>query len=249
MSEEFTDEMDKLYDSRDKRIRGLWLLAILLVLFIGFLLNDRSNGIQKESHWRALSMTSNDSAKFWRNKAGLAQAEIRSKEVDAETFRQAKEKESLALRQQVSDLKKDLSNLKSVTSISTETIGKVRTTVLDSLIYLKDSTTIKLRKSSYRDHWTDLSVTFSEDSALWKYKFKDSLSLVGYFKKDHWYSLRSKPYLNAQSFNPNSTITGLNNFTMQERVRSRFGVGPFIGIGINGRPQAGVGVFYRLFEF
>lgn len=248
MSEEYVD-IDGELVSNNKSRRGLWALIILLILLVAFLLNDRSKHLNKESQWRSLALTENNQAKIWRNKAGLSQAESQAQVVNLQIYKEAFEKDKAGLLNQVAGLKKNLSNLQSVTNIQLQTSGNLGTTIRDSIIYKQDSTTTTLRTSSYNDHWVQLSVIFSEDSANWKYSFYDSLVFVGYQKKDHWYSFRRKLYVNAQAFNPHSSITGFSHQQIAEKRRSRFAIGPYVGIGINGRPQVGLGIFYRLFEF
>jgi hypothetical protein len=130
--------------------------------------------------------------------------------------------------------------VQNVALIGTETNGsfkpKIDTVYLDTNHYESPTYII-----NYKDKWLKLKGYVNIDSA-WQYQVVDSIGLVTYWRRKHWYSTREL-YIDGFSFNPNTHLTGLSAMKLNEAKPKKWGVGFMVGYGLgkNLQPQPFVG--------
>ena len=138
------------------------------------------------------------------------------------------------------------SNVTSYVGIGTESSGEMSNgTAAD----YTDTPVICPGSLSWSDQWSKIQAT--NDSGSWKvkYSFRDSLNLITYWKKK---GLKKNLYVNAFSYNPHTTIVGLNEMQLPAAKPKKFGIGLNASWSFyNGkfRPSAGVGIQYNLIRF
>ena len=223
-----------------------FLLACLLGCVV-FMLIDCSNDIQNEAHlksWKSVAITNATEVKLWKNQEGLSRARAGVAEADRDILEQAYGEQFRAMRKEL-DIKSK--QLQSATFIKTQTSGSIKTITRDSLIYL-DTTQVKAKVFQFRDRWATINGIFSRDSLSLNYSFVDSLTIATSWRRKHLFANRELQ-IDALSSNPYSSITGLSSLTVRDPKKSRVGIGPFVGIGLNGKPVIGIGVQYSLLKF
>lgn len=223
-----------------------FLVAVILVMVVIILIDCSHDGKNSQllNSWKNVALKSQTETKLWKNQAGLSRAQAEAVEADREVI-------EAAYGDLVRDLKKQLDikirQLQSVSTITTTTGGEVKTVTKDSLIYI-DTTRVKAKVFQFRDRWVDLNGYFLRDSLSLQYKFYDSLTLATSWKRKNIFANRELQ-IDAISANPHSSITGLRTISVKSPVRSRVSIGPFVGVGVNGKPVVGVGVQYGLIRF
>ncbi len=230
--------MSTIFNNKSKL--NTFLFAVVLTM-VALMVIDCGNDSRRQSEldgWKNVALTKGKEAEIWKNKEGLSRARADVAEADTKTLSQAYAKEFKRIE---SEFKIKEKNFKGATIVKTEIKGELKVVTKDSLIYI-DTTKVKARVFSYRDRWTSISGHFLRDSLALNYKFWDSLTLVHSWKKKHL-------QIDAISSNPNSTILGLTSLSVKAQKPSRFGIGPFVGVGITGRPVVGVGVQWNVIKF
>ena len=223
-----------------------FLMACLLGCVI-FILIDCSNDIQLEGDlksWKSVAVTNATEVKLWKNQAGLSRARAGVAEADRKILEEVYAEQFRAMRKEL-DVKNK--QLQSATFIKTNTSGEIKTPTKDSLIYL-DTTKVKAKVFEFRDRWATINGYFLRDSLSLRYSFVDSLTIATSWRRKHLFANRELQ-IDAISSNPHSSITGLSSLTVRDPKKSRIGIGPFVGIGINGKPVIGLGVQYSFFKF
>lgn len=114
----------------------------------------------------------------------------------------------------------------------------------------KDSTTEY--RFHYDDKWIKLAGIIGQNSAL-DYTTYDSLIITSYYKRSGFLGLGKKTsYVDAYSLNPHSHITGMQSIRIATEKPKRFGLGPYVGYGWNGRqwaPNIGFGLNFSILKF
>lgn len=131
---------------------------------------------------------------------------------------------------------------------SSATVIKTITEV-DTLV-VKD--TVNTDGFFFKDEWLTLSI---KDQGVTHTKLhlelkNDFYVLMGYEKKSMF---KSVPYVEITNLNPYTKTTALRTYRVSVPRQKRFGVGIYVGAGINHKgqimPSIGVGVSYNLFTF
>ena len=182
----------------------------------------------------------------------------------------------IALQEKVKHYKDELDKLRSVTTLST--ITKWRTKVKTETIYLTQIDTIFIPGSdrvvykekfsvdsifltpTYKstfdlDGWVQGSVVSNEDSTEVNAFVKDDFTITIGNEKDGFFG-ESVPYAFVTSLNPYSRTKNFKTYSVKEDKRSRWGFGPFIGVGLSSADNfsklglvGGIGVTYEMIGF
>jgi hypothetical protein len=128
-------------------------------------------------------------------------------------------------------------------AIGTETTGELTSnnTAADYADYSKpceDSLT-------WQDDFTKIEASKEDGKWKMKYKVKDSLNFIAYWKG-------RKLMLNGFSYNPNTIITGLNEIQVPGQKQKRWGLGINVSCIYQGgkfKPSIGAGLQYNLIRF
>jgi len=132
----------------------------------------------------------------------------------------------------------------------TETNGsfkpKIDTVYLDTNHYEAPIYTI-----NYKDKWLQLKGYVNADSP-WTYLVVDSIGLVTYWHRKHWYS-KKQLLIDGFSFNPNTHLTGLTAIKLNAAQPKKWGIGFMVGYGVGRdftlQPFVGVGIQRNFIRF
>lgn len=104
---------------------------------------------------------------------------------------------------------------------------------------------------NYHDNWSDFSFNNKDEQSVLDYRISDSLKFITYTKRK-WFLGRETTFIDAYSLNPNITIASINSGVKVAQDKGRFGFGPYVGIGTNGRDfrvTVGLSLHYSIFRF
>ena len=228
------------------KTRAISALFGASLLFILFGVTRYNEVLDQRDSYQSAAITEEKAATIWRNKAGHSQAEVQASVMNTSIIKSMYGDSMKSLRSEVKGLRKDLKNLAGLAVASIENTGEVSVPL--TVRTTTDSTTTTWREASYQDRWGTITGIFREDSASFKWKFTDSLTFVWLNKRPKWYAARELT-VNVISHNPHSTITGLTAVSPRPPRRSKFVLGPYLGIDFRGRPSAGVAVSYSLYQY
>jgi len=225
-------------------LSGVTVISSILILF---LLLDRSKIKSDSDSWKSIATVEARQAKIWRNQNNLSQAQARAVVANSKTIEAHYGEEIKSLQKQIQGLKRNASNAHSLVTVSSKTDLEVNTVVRDTVVTSNSEQPTTKRVASYRDDWNNHTVIFGEDSAEWSLHSRDSLVIASYWKRPVFWKNKIL-YVEAVTFNPSTTFTGLRQIAIKPTV-DRFVLGPFIGIDFRGRPTVGVGLTYKLYAF
>lgn len=238
-------------------------LLVLVIVFAAIAFFSIRGCVQSKSEKHAFedAIAARDSKiDFWKSSDSISHAKAKTVMADKEAL-------DILYKSQMDSISKVLGIKNKQISEYTQIIqiisGKINAPVepiyKDSLIYIngKDSL-IKVYDFSgivFKDKWIDLKATIKKGIFDADYKVKDSLNIVGYWKKTGFLNLGKKEYyLDISSSNPNATIENVKNFRVTSAPQNKFGIGVIGGYGVNlsaplskPTPFVGIGVFYKLF--
>lgn len=227
---------------------SLLLTALLAITIILFAIERRSrlnlrDDFRSSQNLHGLALKE---AKFWKDDAGKAHAQVEVATSNLEVAKTVLGDELQSIAKEVSGLKKNLKNLESYINLQTTTSGTITTGLRDTVL-IHDSTKTLAKAFSWEDKWTNINGIITDTNLELNYRVRDSLTFVTYWKKNGFFKKPSL-MLDAISCNPNSTITGIRNvkITTQPRRKPRLGFYLGYGVGFDGRirPSAGVGLVY-----
>ncbi len=157
----------------------------------------------------------------------------------------------LSLQQLVKDNKKLLKKRGSAVVIKTET--KVEEVVKTEIVEVPGD--LPIYKSEKNTPWYNIKSTSTKDSTSYSFKVFSDLQLVlgeerqGLFKPKKFYGI-------IKDKNPYTNIKDMKVYTVSPSKPKRFGVGPYIGYGVNFNSnslqttwQIGLGIQYNLIRF
>jgi hypothetical protein len=227
---------------------SLFLVAAFALVCILFAIEhqDKKNIKDDLRSSQNLHALANKKAELWRDKEGKSHARATIAESNLEVAKTVLGDEMKSLIKEVSGLKKNLKNLESYINVNLATSGSISTGLRDTVL-IHDSTKTLAKAFSWEDKWTNINGIITDTNLELNYRVRDSLTFVTYWKKN---GLFKKPslMLDAISYNPNSTITGIRNvkITTQPRRKPRLGFYLGYGVSLDGRirPSAGVGLVY-----
>jgi hypothetical protein len=219
------------------------LAIAIAIIFIRGANNDRLNS-DNESLRNMHAMMA-DSAEYWRDESGKARASEAVALTNLETAKEMMPRELEALRRDISGLKRNLSNLESVTAAGITSRGTISGSVRDTTI-INNNIERRSKTFTYGDKWIWVNGLISDSTFDLQYKYEDSMVFTTYWKKEGLFKKRVLT-LDAISYNPNSTISGIKNIRIATPKRRKPRIGVYLGYGIgrNGlSPQVGVGMVY-----
>lgn len=140
--------------------------------------------------------------------------------------------------------------VQNVALVGTETSASFKPKI--DTIYIESS---KLKPPmytiNYKDKWLKLKGFVNADSA-WQYRVTDSIGLVTYWRRQHWYSKREL-LIDGFSFNPNTHLTGLTAIKLNAAQPKKWGVGFVVAYGVGKdltlQPFVGVGIQRNFIRF
>ncbi len=228
--------------AKSKKLNSI-LFAVVIIVVIVFV-NRMAMHSAEISSWESVNAANQREVEIWKNEAGHYQASALSANASIDVLKAAIGSELNGLRDEVKGLKKNMSNLQSLTQLNLATSGTITTGTRDTLILngTKYDTALAF---SQKDKWADISGYALKGKSVINYKFYDSLNFVAYWERPKLFANRELK-IDIISYNPNSSITGLKSYNVKPAPLSRFGAGPYVGVDFTGRFTVGVGVFYSL---
>lgn len=215
------------------------ILILLALIAAGCVYGRRV--LNERDGWRSVAKTETTVAKYWRNESGKSRGQVMVAEANIKILGQLYGKELDQVKKELGVKQKQF---KYLTNLSTTTTDTLRLVLHDTIF----SDTAHAKSFNYSDQWISFNGYFLRNEASFKYEVKDSLTIAHSYKKKNWFSKREL-FVDVISHNPKTTLAGLSSISVPEPKYSRVGVGPFIGVGLNGKVMFGVGVSYDLIRF
>lgn len=239
------------------------ILSVLIVIILSLFVIERikNNVLEKESTLLELELNKLDNKlEIFVDENGLYRARAESAESDLNNLKIVYDQDLKNLRKEISDINKNYKNLDGLYRVSLNTIGRLELT-LDSIKTYTDTTynddgsvnNIKVtKKIDYVDKWITLDGKYIfnttnsyDDSFIFDYSIRDSLTLVSYYKKENLFSKRNL-YVQGISHNPKTKITNLSEIKISNHKEpkvsigfqggyglTQYGFGWYIGVGVN----------------
>lgn len=222
------------------------ILAFIILLSLYFW----KGTVDKYEELQGLNTVLVDSLKVSRNQNGELVAKISAFETQkTEDFLRYKTLDSLTieLQKEVREVKKYLRRQGSVTKFSTDTKvdTQVPTEVTDSIgeqpIY----------NSRFNlDNWVFGNISAASDSTRIQLNVRNDYSVVVGRESTGFLGLgKGKSFVQVTNRNPYSTTRTLKTYNVSVPDPKRWGLGPYIGVDILGRPSVGLSVNYNLIQF
>lgn len=180
----------------------------------------------------------NDTTRHWVDDQGRQHGETRLAQADIAILMAAYPRVDSILR--VLDIQGK--QLQALTAMSTTTAGSFRPK-LES-VARGDKT---FQQISYKDKWLELDGVIT-DTPILQYSIYDSFIVSTYWKRKWWLG-KKEVFIDAYSLNPASKVNNLTGLKVSTENPKRFGIGPYVGYGWNGRewaPSVGVSLNYSL---
>lgn len=205
--------------------------AILVSLVIMILLLLRGSILNNLRLRNALAISQKE-AEVWRDKEGRSHAEIQRLQLTNSELRDA-------MPALIDSIKRDFRNVKPRTITNVVTITKE---VRDTIAFPVNNPL----GFHYKDRWNEFKI--NTDSTF-TFSVRDSIALVSSRKRYGFLNLKTKNTVEAVSYNPKSTLTGMRSIEVIDRPK-RIGIGVMVGYGMSNTglsPIVAAGVYYRIF--
>lgn len=229
-------------------IIGKWYPVLLTLLLSAALCWIGHVSDQRDSY-QSLAEAQQDTVRIWRNKYGKARAEKKSVLASKQALRSYYRSRFDSLEKQM-DIK--MKHMRSLIGVGSVTERRILATVATVPIYMRDTVTVKdavyfnAEAFHFQDKWLTIDGLLINKRLDLVYTHRDSINLVTSWKRKNIFHRRALT-IDAVSYNPFSTITGLDHMEVSIRPR-RFGIGPYVGISPSGW-SVGVSIHYSIIQF
>lgn len=223
---------------------GILSFIILLSLYFW------KGTVDKYEELQGLNTVLVDSLKISRNEKGELVAKISAFETQrTQDFLRYETTDSLTreLQKEVKEMRKYLKRNGSVTKFNTDT--KVDTVFVTEVTEVPGKYPIYSSKFNL-DNWVYGNISASKDSTKLKVSIKNDYSVVVGREPTGFLGLgKGKSFVQVTNRNPYSSIKELKTYNVSVPRPKRFGLGPYVGVDILGRPSVGVSVNYDLIQW
>ena len=212
------------------------LIAVAALSLRSCFRKEKENSILKD-----VVESKNDSTTFWKDAAGREHAQRKVVEANISTIKAVFRAEIDSITGVLKIREKDIQGF---ISAGHQTSGEIKPRI--DTVQTPTDTSYLLQ---YDDRWLSLSGRVGKVSFL-RYQVRDSLIFTTYSKRVGLF--RREVYLDGYSLNPSAQITGITSLRISAPAVHRFGAGPYVGYGFDGRqwaPSAGISVHYSLIKF
>lgn len=214
-----------------------WILLIIAVL-LAYFFYQKIEKVQRQQ-----SILSEDSIRYWRNKAGDAVAERNAVEANAKELKQFYAKEAETIRK---DFDTKLGDLRRYLSAEIQTAGEGVVTTKDT-IYVSDTVRIEGKTFSIREPYFYFDGLLSGGQLQYQYSVRDSLTFVSKVRTP-LFGKREVTVM-AKSANEKTTFLNLREINIPVS-RKRFGLGVGLGYApFDSKVFPVVYVGYNIIEF
>lgn len=189
-----------------------------------------------------------DTATHWQDDNGQQHAKEVAHIVSLEAALTAKDKE---IQRLADKLHLRTAQIKDMLEVMARDSGHVTVrvdTFIDSSRKDVAGNPIKVQRFGYKDTWAEIDGQISEGIADIDYSVSVPINVTTYWKR-RWFLGRKTYYVDGTSSNPNVSITGINKVMIKDRMPGRFGIGPYVGIDISGRPSFGLAFTWAVVRF
>lgn len=226
------------------------VLIGILVLVLGLVMYFWKGSIDSHRELQGLNEALTDSLQISRNEKGELVAKISTFETQhTQDFLRFKTTDSLTLelQKEVRSMKKYLKKYGSVTKFSTST--EVDTTVPTEVQQITGEYPTYNSKFNL-DNWVFGNISASKDSTAISLRVENDYSVVVGREPTGFLGLgRGKPFSQITNKNPYSTTRTLKSYNVSLPRPKRFGLGPYVGLDILGRPSGGLSINYDLIQW
>jgi hypothetical protein len=220
------------------------ILLILVIIIISFRYCKKTNILKSD---KELLLKTGDTIVKTINKDGSESAKISlltSYNTKLLLQIQTKDESIKSLQEAVKQYKNKLTNNSSVTVFTTNTIYTGNGTTTVSIV---DSSTVYIA-SNKDTTWVKWNTIANKDSTHLDLKIKEAYTVV-IGDDSKWYQFRKLPFVEVTNKNPFSSTKAIRAFKIEEKVKTRFGIGIQAGYGITLgglSPYVGMGLNFKL---
>jgi hypothetical protein len=230
-------------------------LLLVIALFILVLLTAVRGCIKEKQNANQLSEAIKDrdaKVSYWKDENGKLHAQVQQVQASKDQIEVLYKNKLDSVSHELNIKPKQITDYTEVTkktsgnfTTKVDTVWKIETVKGDSI------KVVEYVGMNYTDKWIDFHGKLKDNSFTASYSIKDSISIVGYWKRTGFLGLGKKDYVvDISSANPNTSITNAKNFKVTSSVTTPIGVGFIGGYGWNGQkfsPFIGVGLYYKIF--
>lgn len=158
---------------------------------------------------------------------------------------------------EIDDLKENhdikVKDLHSYYRAKLKTVSEGSVAIGDTTFITKDSLVTTYPKISLDDGYLSLNGWFTKDKFNYNYTVTDSLSVAYSWEYKGIWPFKRRDHLNISfsSMNPNTRLSSVTSIVVEDKKKTRFKFGPYVGYGIdmkgNTGIQVGVGLSYQIF--
>lgn len=217
-------------------------LIIFLVSFLGYVIYD----VPVRQNNKQLIEGLSASVKSWKDRDSLNNAKIETIRTNSiKTFLELKVNDSILkeLQKDVSKFRDQLGKDGTVTNFTGNTLIKESTNtkiLYEDTLIINDTVYIYPKYyANLSNKWINGNILASKDTVLTDLLIRNSYSvIIGEEKKG--FLKKRKPFVQVINKNPYTETESLRTYEVHKIYKKRFGVGPYIGVGVNSNLTVGL---------
>jgi hypothetical protein len=224
---------------------AFYVILIFLIVVLWFMY-EQNKDLKSQSAQKDAILQERQAEIFYRrNKEGEIIASKLAVEASMKNIKEYYREETEKI---VRDFDIKLKNTQSFLSAQIATSNKGHTTLRDTVYYPIGLDVPRVgRTFSIRERYMVFDGVIFDDGLDYSYTYYDTLSFVTHWKRDKFFAPK-RLYVDGKSENPNSSIEGIRNISVNNFKRPRFSIGPYVGYGTTGI-NIGVGLQYSVISF
>ncbi|MEO6303066.1 MAG: DUF6549 family protein [Bacteroidia bacterium] len=250
------------------------IIFIVVCLYALFATKSCMQNKEKATQLSTAIQSKNDTITYWKDKTDIEHAKASSVVASLDNMKAIYQSKIDSITKKLNIKEKQITDF---VGVSTETKGKFKSKVdtiflerepeyFDSSYYdgidiagpndlpAIDTVTPKIDylESKYIDKWLTFHAKIKNGTLTGDYNLKDSITILGYWKKSGFLNLGRKNYfIDVSSSNPNTHIENVSNFHITSEPKRKIGLGFIGGYGVGLKtiklePFLGIGLFYKL---
>jgi len=227
------------------------ILLIFFIIFIVFL-RTCANSIVNNKRIKNY----NSEIKKWKDKDSVNHTKtkiIESQKI--KYFLELKSKDSMITKLQkvVKNYKNKISKKGNVTLFSSNSKinnkSKTNITIKDTIIKNDTVYLYPEYKSDFNlKNWVIGNTISNKDTTEINLKIKNEYSVIIGNERKNIFS-KNKPFVEIINYNPYTDIKNVKTYKVSTPRTKRIGIGPYVGIGLDGKYSIGIGVQYNIIKF
>jgi hypothetical protein len=194
------------------------ILLLVAALMFGYI-SHLQNKVEEGEEYQDLYKASAKEAKVWKDKNDQWHSKVEELTVSNSTLKQMvkQDPDLIRLISEVKDIKKNLSNLKTINVLATQTNTNFKAPLKDTtIIFIGDTTRRKVKQFNYKGQWETIGGYIFNDSIFGLSEGVDTTDIAGYFTRK-WFLGKKRLFVEAVSGNPDTRIIYNRAITIKRR--------------------------------